>query len=199
VQLADRAAALRITVRWLDEAASMGRDGRRRSSSLGLQPRSLLQDEGACARAALHGDPSLEQRRGDFLAQRRLQTLLLTGFSIADLLMAVIGIYGLIQNPVATRTPETGIRMATGAQAGEIFRMIIREGLALCLAGLIIGLAGTLWLTHAGSALLYGVAATDPVAFAAVSLLSIATGAAACNVPARRAMKVEPLAALRNQ
>jgi ABC-type antimicrobial peptide transport system permease subunit len=93
--------------------------------------------------------------------------------------------------------------MAIGAQAGDIFRMIIREGLTLCLAGLIIGLAGALRLSHAGSALLYGVAATDPVTFAAVSLLLmslllIATGAAACYVPARRAMKIEPLAALRN-
>jgi predicted permease len=147
--------------------------------------------------APLYMVTSLEQRRGDFLAQRRFQTLLLTGFSIVALLMAVIGIYGLIQYSVATRTPEIGIRMAIGAQAGEIFRMVIREGLALCLAGLIIGLAGALWLSHAGSALLYGVAATDPLTFAAVSLLLIATGAAACYVPARRAMKIEPLAALR--
>lgn len=142
---------------------------------------------------------SLEQRRGEFLAQRRFQTLLLTCFSVVALLMAAIGIYGLIQYSVTARTPEIGIRMAIGAKAGEIFRMIIGEGLTLCLAGLLIGLGGALGLSHAGSALLYGVAATDPVTFAAVSLLLTATGAAACYLPARRAMKIEPLAALRRE
>lgn len=142
---------------------------------------------------------SLEQRRGEFLAQRRFQTLLLACFSVVALLMAAIGIYGLIQYSVTARTPEIGIRMAIGAKAGEIFRMIVGEGLTLCLAGLLIGLGGALGLSHAGSALLYGVAATDPVTFAVVSMLLTATAAAACYLPARRAMKIEPLAALRRE
>lgn len=147
--------------------------------------------------APLYMVTSLERRRGEFLAQRRFQTMLLAGFSLVALLLAATGIFGLIQYSVAIRTPEIGIRMAVGAQAGEIFRMVIREGLALCLAGLLIGLAGALWVSRAGAALLYGIGAADPATFAAVSLVLVATGAAACYVPARRAMKIEPLAALR--
>ena len=84
------------------------------------------------------------------LAQRRFQTSLLTGFSIVALLMAAVGIYGLIQYSIATRTQEIGLRMAIGAQAGDIFRMIIGEGLTLSLTGLALGLVGAWWLGRAG-------------------------------------------------
>jgi ABC-type antimicrobial peptide transport system permease subunit len=89
--------------------------------------------------------------------------------------------------------------MAVGAQASEIFRMIIREGLKLCLMGLVLGLMGALWLGRAGSSLLFGVTATDPLTFIAVSLLLTAVATAACYFPARRAMKVEPIVALRQE
>lgn len=111
--------------------------------------------------------------------------------------MAAIGIYGLIQYSITTRTHEIGIRMAVGAQAGEIFRMIIGEGLKLSLTGLVLGLVGALVLGRAGSSLLFGVTATDPLTFGAVSLLLTAVAIAACYFPARRAMKVEPITALR--
>jgi putative ABC transport system permease protein len=146
-----------------------------------------------------YGVATLENQLGAFLTERRFQTLLLIGFSVIALLMAAIGIYGLIQYSVATRTQEIGIRMAVGAQAGEIFRMVIGEGLKLCLIGLALGLVGALWLGWAGSSLLFGVTASDPSTLIAVSLLLTAAAIAACYFPARRAMKVEPIVALRQE
>jgi ABC-type antimicrobial peptide transport system permease subunit len=111
--------------------------------------------------------------------------------------MAAVGIYGLIQYSIATRTQEIGLRMAIGARAGDIFRMIIGEGLRLSLTGLALGLVGAWWLGRVGSSLLFGVTATDPLTFTAVSLLLAAVATAACCLPARRAMKVDPIVALR--
>ncbi len=122
-----------------------------------------------------------------------------TGFSAIALLMAAISIYGLIQYSVATRTQEIGVRIAVGAQAGQILRMMIGEGLKLSLIGLAIGLVGTLGLGRIGSSLLFGVSATDPPTFVAVSLLLTTTAAAASYFPARHAMKIEPVAALRQE
>jgi putative ABC transport system permease protein len=113
--------------------------------------------------------------------------------------MAAVGIYGLIQYTVATRTHEIGIRMAVGAQAGEIFRMVIGEGLKLSLTGLVLGLVGARWMGQAGRSLLFGVEATDPLTLVTVSLLLTAVAAAACYFPARRAMKVAPVEALREE
>jgi putative ABC transport system permease protein len=150
-------------------------------------------------RGLVYGVTTLESQLGAFLTQRRFQTSLLTGFSVVALLMAAIGIYGLIQYSITTRTHEIGIRMAVGAQAGQIFRMILREGLKLSLTGLTIGLIGALWLGRAGSGLLFGITATDPLTFITVSLLLTAVAIAACWFPARRAMKLEPVAALRHE
>jgi putative ABC transport system permease protein len=149
--------------------------------------------------APIYGVAPFEQRFGTYLAQRRFQTSLLTGFSIVALLMAAVGIYGLIQYSIATRTQEIGIRMAVGAQAREIFRMILVEGLKLSLTGLMLGLLGALWLGQAGSSLLFAVTPTDPLTFIVVSLLLIAVAVAACCFPARRAMKIEPIVALRQE
>ena len=148
---------------------------------------------------AVYGVNTLDNQLGGFLTQRRFQTFLLIGFSIAALLMAAIGIYGLIQYSIATRTHEIGIRMAVGAQAGEIFRMILGEGLKLCLIGLVLGLLGALWLSRASSSLLFGVAPTDPLTLLTVSLLLTAVALSACYFPARRATKVEPVIALRHE
>ena len=147
--------------------------------------------------APIYGVAPLEQQLGSYLTQRRFQTSLLTGFSVVALLMAAVGIYGLIRYSIATRTQEIGLRMAIGAQAGDIFRMIIKEGLMLSLTGVAIGLVGASWLGRAGSSLLFGVTASDPLTFAAVSLLLTAVALAACYFPARRAMKVDPIVALR--
>jgi predicted permease len=147
--------------------------------------------------APIYGVAPLEQRLGTYLMQRRFQTWLLTGFSFVALLMAAVGIYGLIQYSTATRTREIGLRLAVGAQAGDIFRMIIGEGLTLSLTGVALGLVGAWWLGRAGSSLLFGVTASDPLTFTTVSLLLTVVATAACYFPARRAMTVDPLVALR--
>jgi putative ABC transport system permease protein len=148
-------------------------------------------------RAVLHGTTTLERRLGAFLAPRRSQTWLVAAFAAIALLLAAIGIYGLIQYSVAARTQEIGIRIAVGAQSSHVFRMVIGEGLKLSLAGLAFGLLGAVWVAHAGRGLLYGVSAADPVTFAAVSGLLTAVAASACYLPARRATKIEPVKALR--
>jgi predicted permease len=147
--------------------------------------------------APIYGMAPLEQQLGTYLTQRRFQTSLLTGFSIVALLMAAVGIYGLIQYSIATRTQEIGLRMAIGAQAGDIFRMVIGEGLTLSLTGLALGLVAAWWLERAASSLLFRVTATDPLTFTTVSLLLTAVAIAACYFPARRAMTVDPIVALR--
>jgi len=147
--------------------------------------------------APIYGVAPLEQQLGTYLTQRRFQTSLLTGFSVVALLMAAVGIYGLIQYSVATRTQEIGLRMAIGAQAADIFRMIIGEGLTLSLTGLALGLVGAWWLRRAASSLLFGVTASDPLTFTAVSLLLTTVAAAACYFPARRATTVDPIVGLR--
>jgi len=148
-------------------------------------------------RAAVFGIARLDvQLEGD-LRERRFQTILLTGFSIVAMVMAAIGIYGLIQYSIATRTQEIGLRMAIGAQPGDIFRMIIGEGLTLSLIGVALGLGGAWWLGRTMSSLLFGVTPTDPWTFIAVSLLLTAVATIASYFPARRAMKVDPIVALR--
>jgi predicted permease len=147
--------------------------------------------------APIYGVAPLEAQLGTYLTQRRFQTSLLTGFSVVALLMAAVGIYGLIQYSVATRIQEIGLRMAIGAQRGDIFRMMIGEGLTLSLAGVALGLVGAWWLGSAGSSLLFGVTASDPLTFTTVSLLLTAVAMAACYFPARRATRVDPLLALR--
>jgi putative ABC transport system permease protein len=147
--------------------------------------------------APIYGEAPLEEQLGAYLTQRRFQTALLIGFAVVALLMAAVGIYGLIRYSIATRTQEIGLRMAIGAQASDIFRMIIGEGLTLSLTGLGLGLVGAWWLGRAGSSLLFGVTATDPLTFVIVSLVLTAVALAACYVPARHAVKVEPIVALR--
>ncbi|MGC4051986.1 MAG: ADOP family duplicated permease [Paludibaculum sp.] len=145
----------------------------------------------------VYGVTTLEDNLDRYLAPRRFQAWLLIGFSAVALLIAAIGIYGLIQYATTARTHEIGIRLALGALPAEIFRMTIAEGLKLSCAGLAIGLLGAVWVTRAGASLLYGVSATDPATFLLVTLLLTAVAAVACYGPARRARRVDPVAALR--
>jgi ABC-type antimicrobial peptide transport system permease subunit len=148
---------------------------------------------------AMYAITTLEARLDSFMTARRFQTSLLLGFSVIALVMAAIGIYGLIQYSIAARTHEIGIRMAIGAQASAIFRMVMGEGLRLGLAGLGAGVLGALWLGRAGSSLLFGVTVTDPLTFVSVSCLLLLVALIACYFPARRAMRVEPIVALRQE
>jgi putative ABC transport system permease protein len=149
--------------------------------------------------APIYGMTPLEERLGSYVAQRRFQTALLIGFSVMAALLAAVGIYGLVQYSVATRTQEIGVRMAIGARASDIFRLIVGEGLTLSLTGLAIGLVGAWWLGRAGSSLLVGVTPNDPLTFTTVSLLLTTVAMAATCVPARRAMTVDPMVAIRDQ
>ncbi|HEX3154118.1 MAG TPA: FtsX-like permease family protein, partial [Candidatus Angelobacter sp.] len=116
--------------------------------------------------------------------------------------LAAIGLYGLLANAVQQRTREIGIRMALGAETGDVFRMVVGHGLKLALAGVAIGIAAALVLTRVLSSLshlIYGVGLNDPVTIVSVSLLLVAVAALACYVPARRATHVAPTLALRQE
>ena len=130
-------------------------------------------------------------------AQQRFVALLLTLLAGVALVLAAIGIYGIVAYSVAARQHEIGIRMALGAERRDVLRLVIRQGLKLALIGVAIGIAGALVLTRFLSSLLYGVKATDPITFIAVSLLLTAVSLLACYIPARRAAKVDPVVALR--
>jgi putative ABC transport system permease protein len=151
----------------------------------------------ADTRVTMYDVATVEQRLGSMLATRRFETSLLLAFAIVALVMAAVGFYGLVQFSVTTRTSEIGIRMAIGADARTIFRMVLHEGLALAGVGAVIGLFGALWLGHAGASLLFGVTAGDPVTFVSVALVLFAIAAVTCYIPARRAMKIDPNVALK--
>jgi predicted permease len=147
--------------------------------------------------APVYGVSTLEDRMGVLSAARRFQTSLLLAFAVIALVLAAVGIYGLIGHSVTTRSREIGIRMAVGADGGNILQMILREGLMLSLIGLACGLGGAVLLSRFLSSLVFGVTATDPTTFVGVSLLLTAVAAVACYVPARRAARVNPVAALK--
>jgi predicted permease len=144
--------------------------------------------------SAVHSmDDLVEEQVG----QRRLLVVLLGSFAGVALLLAVIGIYGVIAYSVAQRTREMGIRRALGAQQGEILRLVMLEGFRLALAGVAVGIAGAYGLTRLMTAVLFRVSATDPQTFVGVAVLFLLVALAASYVPARRATRIDPMVALR--
>ncbi|HEU5411816.1 MAG TPA: ABC transporter permease [Candidatus Acidoferrales bacterium] len=140
---------------------------------------------------------TMQQRVEVSVASPRFQSFLLGGFGALGLLLAIIGIYGVISYAVTQRTHEIGIRMALGAEPLQVMRLILAHGLKLAIIGVVIGLATAFGLTRLMSSLLFGISATDPLTFAGVALLLLVVALVACYIPARRAMKVDPMVALR--
>jgi ABC-type antimicrobial peptide transport system permease subunit len=130
------------------------------------------------------------------LLQKKFTMLLLTIFAGTALLLATIGLYGVISYSVAQRTRELGIRIALGAQRSDVVRLILRQGMSLVAAGIVFGIAASIGLTRLMATLLYGVSATDPLTFLALSTALLSVAFVACWLPARRASTVDPIVAL---
>jgi putative ABC transport system permease protein len=139
----------------------------------------------------------MSERIGGQLAADRMIAVLLSVFGGGALLLAAIGIYGVMGYAVAQRTHEIGIRLALGAEQRDILRLIVGQGMVLIAIGAGVGLAITLAATQVLKSLLFGVSATDPLTFASVIVVLVGVALLACYLPARRATKVDPLEALR--
>ncbi len=131
------------------------------------------------------------------LGSRRFNFILTGFFGIVALLLATSGVFGVMAYSVSRRTREIGVRVALGAGSGDVLRMILSQGLRTIFIGVVIGIAGSLALTRTVESLLFGVTATDPFTFAGVTLLLVGATLLACYIPARRAMRVDPIVALR--
>ncbi|HEV3469187.1 MAG TPA: ABC transporter permease [Pyrinomonadaceae bacterium] len=142
---------------------------------------------------------TMEAWLAESVASRRFSVLLLAAFALVAAVLAALGIYGVVSYGVAQRTHELGLRIALGARRADVLRLVIRQGMKMTLVGAAVGLAASLALTRVMSGLLYGVSATDPSVYAAVSLLVAAVAFLACYVPARRATRVDPMEALRHE
>jgi putative ABC transport system permease protein len=142
---------------------------------------------------------SMEQYLDEAVARPRLYAALVTSFAVLAVTLAVIGVYGLLAYIVRQRTHEIGIRMALGAARENIFRVVLRQGVILVLSGLVIGLVATVGLRGLVSALLFGVTAGDPLAYAGAAALLMGAACTAAAVPARRAARVDPVVALRDE
>jgi ABC-type antimicrobial peptide transport system permease subunit len=134
---------------------------------------------------------------GESLAPRRFSMVLLSIFAGIALLLSSIGIYGVISYVVGQRTHEIGIRMALGAQRRDVLNLMLGQGMKMAIAGVAIGVCAALGLTHLMVKMLFAVSATDPMTFAGVAIMLSGVALAACYIPARRAMRVDPIIALR--
>lgn len=140
---------------------------------------------------------TMEQRVAESTAQQRFSVTLLALFAVLALVLATVGLYSVLAYMVSQRTHEMGVRMALGAKPDDVLRLVIGQGLKVAGVGVVAGIALALGLTRLMASLLYGVSATDPSIFAGVATLLLIVALAACYLPARRAMKVDPMTALR--
>jgi len=142
---------------------------------------------------------SMKQVRTQRLTDRRLPMQLMAAFALLALVLAAVGVYGVMAYSVAARTREIGVRVALGAQPRNVFGMVVRQGMGAAAAGLTLGLLGAAALGRVLTSLLYGVKPTDVFTFVGVAGVLLAVVLAACLVPARRAVRVDPLEALRSE
>jgi ABC-type antimicrobial peptide transport system permease subunit len=140
---------------------------------------------------------TMQKRFHDSVARQRFATAMLAAFACFALILAATGVYGVISFLVVQATPDIAIRMALGAQRGSILSLVLQQGLGLALIGIAAGLAGALLLTRLMASLLFNVSATDPLTFFGTATLLTLVALAACYIPARRAMLVDPMVALR--
>jgi putative ABC transport system permease protein len=140
---------------------------------------------------------TMESLLADSVARARFNTLLLSIFGVVALILAAVGIYGVMSYAVTQRTHEMGLRMALGAQTSHVLALVVRQGMTMAVAGVVIGLGAAFALTRLLASLLYGVGATDPLTFLVISLLLASIALLACYLPARRATRVDPMVALR--
>ena len=145
------------------------------------------------------GAQTLDDTVSASLSERRFSLEMVALFAVTALLLAGLGIYGVISYIVNERTHEIGIRLALGAEKNSILQMVLRQGLRLAIIGTVAGLLAALIVSHLMARLLYGVRPTDPLTFAAVALLLLVVALSACYIPARRAIRMDPLAALRHE
>ena len=145
----------------------------------------------------MYGEQTMEEIIADSLAARKLSMIMLGVFAALALGLASMGIYGVISYLVGQRTHEIGIRMALGARPGQVLRIVLGEGLKMTVIGVAIGLCAAVGLTRLMANLLFGVSAIDPLTYIAVAVILILVALVACYIPARRAMRVDPIVALR--
>jgi ABC-type antimicrobial peptide transport system permease subunit len=145
----------------------------------------------------VYGEQTMDEIISDSISDRKFSMVLLGTFAALALLLSSIGIYGVISYLIGERTHEIGIRMALGAQRNDVLTLVLSEGVRLTLIGAAIGIAAALGLTRLMANLLYGVSATDPLTFTAVPIVLLGVAMLACYIPARRAMRVDPMTALR--
>jgi putative ABC transport system permease protein len=135
----------------------------------------------------------------DSQSRRRFAMILLNAFAAVALLMASVGLYGVISYLVGQQTQEFGIRLALGAQPANLLLLVLSQGLKMTLGGVTLGLLAALGLTRMLAQMLYGVSAVDPLTFGLIALLLIGVALSACWLPARRATKIDPMVALRHE
>jgi putative ABC transport system permease protein len=140
---------------------------------------------------------TMEQVLASSVATRRFNMILISLFAATALALASVGIYGVISYTVSQRTREIGIRMALGAQGSDVMKLVVAQGVALTIAGVVVGVGASIGLTRLMTSMLFGVSPTDVPTFASVAVLLTIVALAACIIPARRAMKVDPMFALR--